>query len=255
MYTQEKRRMTAIRIRELRKQKGLSPKELAEDMKKKFGDSIQVSEASINVWETQQEGTEKFKKGYGMRISTLCLLADYFETTVDYLIGETKVRERETLGLSERALDILTNCIPANMSFSLPKGAIKTVTHRHREEVNGKPGTIVEEKQVEIQDSFYSEVDKIPSLYIKTLNEILENHRSILSTISTIIFAENGISRSEDIEHFTVDGFVFHPLKPCGRSSINAFLDELSSEVLALRQTVQERERRNRDGKTEKEGK
>lgn len=61
-----------IRIRELRKEKKLSMKEL--------GDTIGVAESTISLYER------------GLRepdFNTLSILADYFHVTIDYLLGRT----------------------------------------------------------------------------------------------------------------------------------------------------------------------
>ena len=62
-----------LRIKELRKEKGISQEELAK--------KIQVKNYSIGDWE--RDRTEP-------NINTLIELANYFEVSVDYLIGRTE---------------------------------------------------------------------------------------------------------------------------------------------------------------------
>ena len=59
----------------LRKESGISQQKLA--------DSIGMSQQSINQYENHDTEPD---------IMTLCKLADYFETSVDYLIGHTDIR-------------------------------------------------------------------------------------------------------------------------------------------------------------------
>ena len=62
----------AKRIRELRIERGLSHAELAE--------TLNLNETLITNWENG---------GQAPRIKNLILLADYFDVTIDYLIGRT----------------------------------------------------------------------------------------------------------------------------------------------------------------------
>ncbi len=61
----------------LRLEKGLSQKQLAE--------KVNVSQQSINKYENHDVEPNS---------ETLCLLADFFETSVDFLIGHTNIRHK-----------------------------------------------------------------------------------------------------------------------------------------------------------------
>lgn len=61
-------------LRKLRNKKGVSQQQLAE--------SIGVSQQSINKYENQ---------GVEPDINTLICLADYFSTSIDYLVGHTEI--------------------------------------------------------------------------------------------------------------------------------------------------------------------
>lgn len=238
MYTTEKRRLTAYRLKGLRQEKGLTPAQLAAELKRIYGDKISASKESIIGWETVSEDSPKFRHGFGMRIDTLCMLADYYSTTINYLLGETGYRERKTLGLSDRAIENLTNHPPYDMVFQCASESVQIKTTRHRRIVNGKPGTLIEEQQVQLTPDFFGEIDKIPRIYIKALNDILEKHPAIMSTICTILYADGDISRNDSIDHFAVDGFTFTPVKPNGKGSINAHLDDLCDSILFLREQI-----------------
>ena len=82
------------RLRELRKECGISQQRLAE--------AIFVTQPSINKYENHNIEPE---------IAILIRMADFFNTSVDYLIGHTDVRQRiertETFQLSSQEAEML----------------------------------------------------------------------------------------------------------------------------------------------------
>ena len=74
-------------IKVLRKEYGIS--------QQKLGDEIGVSQQSINKYENHDIEPD---------ISTLIKIADYFETSVDYIVGHTDIR-RKIEKVSEYALN------------------------------------------------------------------------------------------------------------------------------------------------------
>lgn len=88
-------------LKQLRMQRGIS--------QQKLGEYLGISQQSINKYENHSIEPD---------IHTLMLLADFFQTSVDYLIGHTEIshpiepvqpwdlnREEETLLLAYRKLD------------------------------------------------------------------------------------------------------------------------------------------------------
>lgn len=65
------------KLKVLRKQEGISQKTLA--------DAIGVSQQSINKYENHNIEPD---------IATLIRLADYFDTSIDYLVGHTEIRHK-----------------------------------------------------------------------------------------------------------------------------------------------------------------
>ena len=65
------------RIKELRKQKGVSQQQLAEQ--------IGVSQQSVNKYENHDIEPD---------VAVLTAIADYFETSVDYVVGRTDVAHK-----------------------------------------------------------------------------------------------------------------------------------------------------------------
>ena len=115
MYTKEDRKKTAYRLRALRGRERLSIPELSRKIKSKYDVSISpdsygvsISPDSIRVWETDVEDKGgRFKKGFGMRIDSLCCLADFFDVSPGYLLGEDQYTEQTNLGLSDKAVETL----------------------------------------------------------------------------------------------------------------------------------------------------
>lgn len=79
-------------LRQLRMSKGISQEKLAE--------LVGVSQQAINRYENH-----KFEPD----ISTLILLADHFNTTVDYLIGHAPTDGAEELELDKEEWELLRN--------------------------------------------------------------------------------------------------------------------------------------------------
>lgn len=66
-----------VNLKKLREERGISQKQLA--------DVISVSQQSINKYENHNIEPD---------IDTLIKMADYFETSVDYIIGHSKLRRK-----------------------------------------------------------------------------------------------------------------------------------------------------------------
>ena len=82
-------------LKKLRQEFGVSQQRLA--------DAIQVSQQSINQYENHSVEPD---------ITVLCRMADYFNTSVDYIVGHTDVRRRvehtEPCALNQNELEIIT---------------------------------------------------------------------------------------------------------------------------------------------------
>lgn len=105
---------TSNRIKELRANLGLTLEELAKE--------LGVTKATISRWESGERG---------LKISQLQKLADYFNVSVDYLLGNTDMPVRYE-GAQDFDLDwIIKTYIQANESEKeFIKSAIKLVGDR-----------------------------------------------------------------------------------------------------------------------------
>lgn len=107
---------TGERIEELRRSKGLTLKELSEEIKAKTGERIAVSTLS------DLESSSK-----DPRLSTLRAIANYFSVSLDYLGGISEVKSldikvqaiHKQLGLSEQAIAALYTARKIRQVFSL----------------------------------------------------------------------------------------------------------------------------------------
>lgn len=80
--------MLGNRLRELREEKGLTQEEL--------GKRLNLTKANISKYES-----EKLEPN----IETITYLANFFETTADYILGRSNVRQPETQAVREKPTD------------------------------------------------------------------------------------------------------------------------------------------------------
>lgn len=87
MFDIERKKKIAQRIKKLRKSKKLSHQKLAEELRKKY--NITISKDSLIQYEVDTEHHSKWDKLKGMNIEYLYYLADFFNVSVDYILGIT----------------------------------------------------------------------------------------------------------------------------------------------------------------------
>ena len=99
----------AKRIRDQRKQKGLSHVSLSAELKKRY--NVDISKDSLINYEVQEELHSKAYSNEGMNIAYLRCLADFYGVSTDYLLGlsdhptkKTEEATAEELGLSATAV-------------------------------------------------------------------------------------------------------------------------------------------------------
>lgn len=112
----------ADRLRELRKEKGLSWDSLAETLKAQY--EIQIHRDTLKFYEAKK-GHSKAGNNRAMKAEYLYCLADFYCVSVDYLLGRTDTRSPdadikavcEFTGLSERAVTSLKAYSKKSVSF------------------------------------------------------------------------------------------------------------------------------------------
>ncbi len=87
MFDTERKKLIATRIKTLRKSKNLSHQTLANELAKKY--NIKISKDSLIQYEITDEHHTKWDKVKGMNIEYLYCIADYFNVSTDYLLGNT----------------------------------------------------------------------------------------------------------------------------------------------------------------------
>lgn len=112
----------ADRLRELRKEKGLSWDSLAETLKAQY--EIQIHRDTLKFYEAKK-GHSKAGNNRAMKAEYLYCLADYYGVSADYLLGRTDTRSPEAdikaacefTGLSEQAVTSLKVYSKQSVSF------------------------------------------------------------------------------------------------------------------------------------------
>lgn len=112
-YDENKKMETAQRLKECRKEKGLSHERLANELKEKY--DIDISSGVLKNYEISEKYHAKFTAGFGMNIKYLYTLADFYNVSTDYLLGRTDKKSvdpniraiGEFTGLSDEAVGIL----------------------------------------------------------------------------------------------------------------------------------------------------
>ncbi|MCI8388985.1 MAG: helix-turn-helix transcriptional regulator [Clostridiales bacterium] len=107
--------MLSERLKTLRKKKGITQTQLAEE--------FHISAGTVGNWETGNREPD---------YETLLKLAKYFEVTVDYLLGNDEIKKSPTVDSTTEEdeelieyLEELKNRPEMRMLFSLSKGATK----------------------------------------------------------------------------------------------------------------------------------
>lgn len=142
-YGKEQKIETAKRLKKLRNNynngRGISHEKLARELNERYSDLEKskknnylgsakaevISSGVLKNYEITDFNHSKFNAGYGMNISYLTMLADFYGVTTDYLLGRTGVKSpdidiqeiHEKTGLSENAINKLKEYIDEANSF------------------------------------------------------------------------------------------------------------------------------------------
>jgi transcriptional regulator with XRE-family HTH domain len=104
------------RLKELRSSRGISHEKLAEDIKNK--NLGKISSDSLKAYEVSDDNHSKAGNQKGMTIKNLITLANYYDVSVDYILGIEKEKKNSIhyicteTGLSENAVENLMKYNP-----------------------------------------------------------------------------------------------------------------------------------------------
>ena len=105
----------AKRLKELREEIGLSHEKLAQELKKK--QNIEIGSKTLMLYEIDEIHHSRFKAGFGINMLYLTSLANYFDVSVDYMLGGTTYKSPNNekigkiTGLSDEAIEVLKTMI------------------------------------------------------------------------------------------------------------------------------------------------
>lgn len=93
MFDNERKIITAQRLKDLRSKKNLSHEKLRDELKKI---NIDVSVGSLKAYEVTDIYHSKFHATKGMSIETLYGLAEFYNVSADYLLGLSDIKSSDT---------------------------------------------------------------------------------------------------------------------------------------------------------------
>ena len=104
--------LIAKRLKELRKEKGLSHEMLSAALKEQYG--VVISRYSLMNYEVEAVNHTSFGSNIGMSVNYLRCLSDFYGVSADWILGKSDYRSKATeattladVGLSEEASDAL----------------------------------------------------------------------------------------------------------------------------------------------------
>ncbi len=237
IYSDENRIKTAERLAAMREEKGLTHRQLSEALIKKYGKAAGAETLKGLECKSKADKNHRYDKGFGARIDYLCILADFFNVSISYLLGETDVKSPDIslkaaadyTGLTEKAIEALHRP-PVNTVFTDEK--FKPLTSK-----NGA---------VTLRPEDWDRLAEPVSVRTTVLNEILEKNPSVLDQIAYFVYVKDFPTVKEP-PTYEVDGRIFHA-DASPYILINGYLENIKDEVRFLRERIEE-ERKGKDGK------
>ena len=163
------------RLKALREKEGLSHDKLGKTLSEKYG--IGFDKTTLMNYEVSCENHTKFGKNLGMGADRLCVLADFYGVSTDYLLGITDI---PTTDMSIRAICDYTGLTEASVDF-LHFYISKEQNNMY---VGGFTGDMFSPKMLinEIlgRDTFSSALDKFVSEFCDGVNDAVEPETDLM---------------------------------------------------------------------------
>ena len=113
LYDEQRMALTKERLEDLRKEKKLSFEQLSKQLAER---GTMISHTNLRNYEINDPLHSLHNRTRSMSIEYLVAFADFYDVSVEYLLGFSDSRKREyhdiseQLGLSDRAIDVLIRC-------------------------------------------------------------------------------------------------------------------------------------------------
>ena len=163
------------RLKALREKKGLSHDRLGKTLSEKYG--IGFDKTTLMNYEVSCENHTMFGKNLGMGVDRLCVLADFYGVSTDYLLGITDI---PTMDMSIRAICNYTGLTEASVNF--------LHFYISKEQNNMYVGGFTEDmfspkmliNEILGRDSFSSALDKFVSEFCDGVNGAVEPETDLM---------------------------------------------------------------------------
>lgn len=211
------------RLRDLRKERGISTKTLADDLR--------ISAGSINGWENDDSSTGK-KSTDGITLRNLVALAEYFGVSIDYLAGLTDVKALsptlqgvcEFTGLSEKSVNLIHRLAEAKSNPPSGEIGMKNISEDMLKALNA----LLESKSIEFMLCFLNE-------YIQALANINHCDSDVLNGVRDVCWDIRAMG-SHDVAELESAGYrVLSPSKAVDYAYFqvsDSFSDILKNELV-----------------------
>lgn len=222
MLYKELKEKTAKRLKELRIEKGFTYYSLAKAINERYGGKS-ITQTTLKYLEIAdpEQNPKLYEKGFGVKVSTLLMLADFYNVSVQYLIGTTDTRastdDMETAvkvtGLSEKSINAL-NMFPSEIAV--------------------------------LADSInivFAKMEHLKTYMI--MNDILEHGTGLITRIAQLLYVEDLDIHEND--KMTIDG-IEYSFPTISEAKFYGYMEMLKGHIQTLRGIIQN-ERQGTKGK------
>ena len=210
LFSSEVKKNVAVRLKSLRESRKLSHVGLSKELYVKY--ELKVSKDSLIKYEVSNELHSSFGATKGMALETLYCLADFYDVSIDYILGKAKIKStdvqmqevNEYTGLSEQSINLVLSYRNDDFNYLYkpldlpPYINILNVLFEEKfmTELLKSFGRflylVVSESDIQMWDVYKSDVeDRIKKQAIWTLNkEVSDSIDSIIKTLIQELYSD-----------------------------------------------------------------